>query len=104
MQPLPSTIPDLEVSRQPFDILDDLFIKVRDAQFETMSHRQLIRIHEEFIGERGAHLHKLEASKLIRLRHELGEILPALQYSVTRMRANEPVLKELIDSISWQDR
>jgi hypothetical protein len=93
MQPLLGAIPHFEIRRQSFYIFDDLLIQVRDAKFETMSHRELICIHEEFVRESGSQLQKLETSKLVRLRHELSEVLPALQYSVTRVRAQQPVLK-----------
>ena len=39
MQPLLGAIPHFEICRQSFDIFDDLFIQVRDAKFEAMSHR-----------------------------------------------------------------
>ena len=97
MQPFPGAISHFEVCRQPFDIFDDIFIQKRDAKLETVRHGELVRIHQELIRKSGSHLQELEPAELVGLGHEILHARPAIQYGVTRIDAQQPLLKQIID-------
>src|SRR5690349_2488845 len=68
-----------------------------------MGHRELVRIHKEFVGQSGSHLEKLEPAQVV-VGHETSEILPAPQYGVSRFRVEQPVLKQSLDLIARKKR
>src|SRR6266478_136568 len=104
MQPLLSPVPYFEICRHPFVRFYDLLVQIRHPDFETVCHRELVRIHEEFVWKSRSHFNKLEATKFVRLRHQGRQIPPALQYPVASIPPKKAVLKKRIDVIAREKR
>src|SRR5580698_10311692 len=85
VQPFLGSIPHFQVCGQSLDIFDDIFVQIRDTKFKTVRHRELVRIHKEFVGKAGSHLEELQPTKLVRLGHQIRHAIPALEYGVTRV-------------------
>ena len=65
LQPFSSAVAHFEVSAKPLDVFHHRAIQIRHADLETVSHGQLIRIHEQFVGKRRADLKKLKPAEFV---------------------------------------
>src|SRR5262249_25693198 len=84
VKPLATAVAHLEAGIKALDVLDDGPVEIRDPHLEAMRHGKLISVHQELVGQRGAHLEELEAAQLVGLGELRQEIGPALQDPIAR--------------------
>ena len=100
MQPFPGTISYLKIRRQALRILNNFLIYVRDAKLQTVSHGELVGVHEEFVGKRGPNFEELKSAQLVGIRHEIGHGFPAVQYRIAGVRLEQAVLEKAVHLVS----
>jgi hypothetical protein len=69
MQPFPAAISDLKIDIQLLDIFDHRPVQIRNTDLQTVSHRQFVRVHQEFIRQRRPDLKQLKSDKLVVMRN-----------------------------------
>src|SRR5215472_11775016 len=69
-----------------------------------MSHRKLVRVHEEFVWKGRTYFEKLHPAEFVCGGHEFRHVSPAIEYGVARRRREQTVLKEAFNLISRQER
>src|SRR2546426_6559812 len=83
MQPFSNPSPHLEVSVQALNILNNFPVQIRNPNFKGMRHRELVSVHQEFVGKSGTDLEELHSSKLVGLFHKWNKVGPAFQNPLT---------------------
>ena len=78
VEPLSTAITNLESCTEPLHVLHYRAIQIWDTDFKAMGHGELVRVHEQFIGQGGADFEKLKASKLIGMLYLRQQFAPII--------------------------
>ena len=95
VQPFAGAIADLGTAPSRCTYSTNVAIEVRHAHFETVCHRELVGIHEQFVGKRGANFKKLKATELVGVLH-LRQQSHASNQQVRRYSVQEPDRREIM--------
>ena len=84
--------------------LDDLAVEVRHAHLQAVRHRQLVGVHQQFVGQRRADLEHLEAAELVGAVHLGHELAPAVETPSPAPAGSTPVAEQAVDLVARHER
>src|SRR6266576_5950966 len=102
VQPFLTAITNFESCAKPLDVLYHRPIQVWNADFETVCHGELVRVHEKLVRQRGANFKKLKTTQFICVRHLWNQTAPVVSELIAISPWKCIIPKESLYDACWR--